>query len=55
MGEPPASRAIAHGAFDDDEATLKATLARILGKRGVSADFQDHRSAASLRAVREAL
>jgi hypothetical protein len=31
VGDPGASRAATHGAFDDDEATVKATLARILG------------------------
>jgi hypothetical protein len=29
-GDPLASRAAAHGAFDDDDATVRATLARIL-------------------------
>jgi hypothetical protein len=31
VGEADASRSTSHGGFDDDEATLKATLARILG------------------------
>ena len=54
-GEQGASRATAHGAFDDDAATLKATLARILGKSGVAVAFQDHRSESSNRATRQAL
>jgi hypothetical protein len=31
VGEADASRSTSHGGFDDDEATLKATLARIVG------------------------
>jgi pimeloyl-ACP methyl ester carboxylesterase len=55
VGEQSASRAVAHGAFDDDAATLKATLARILGRRDVAAVFKQHRSEQTNRAVRQAL
>jgi hypothetical protein len=47
-GSPDASRATAHGAFDNDQATLKATMARILS--GVAArkvDFNFRPSAAA--------
>ena len=54
-GQQVASRAIAHGAFDDDPATLKATLARILNRAGVAATFAMHRSDLGNRAVRQAL
>lgn len=37
VGEADASRATSHGSFDDDEATLKATLARILGVESLDA------------------
>src|SRR5439155_15051090 len=32
IGSPDASRSTAHGGFDDDPATLRATLARIAGR-----------------------
>jgi hypothetical protein len=54
-GERSASRATSHGAFDDDAATLKATLARILGVKGSEAEFTHHRSASSNLAVRRDL
>jgi hypothetical protein len=54
-GEQGAARAVAHGAFDDDTATLKATLARILDRKGAKASFAHHRSEAALRARRSAL
>ena len=54
-GEQGASRAIAHGAFDDDAATLKATLARILDTAGVTAGFERHQSESANRDVRRAL
>jgi hypothetical protein len=54
-GEQGASRATAHGAFDDDAATLKATLARILDQAGVAAGFERHRSESANRDVRRAL
>jgi hypothetical protein len=37
VGEADASRSTSHGGFDDDEATLKATLARILDAGAVAA------------------
>jgi hypothetical protein len=49
------SRASCHGDFDDDKYTLRATLARILEKPLVKADFLIHRSASSLRDTRESL
>ena len=55
VGEQAASRAIAHGAFDDDPATLQATLARILGRTSVKTVFEQHRSTAGNRDVRRAL
>ena len=54
-GDLGASKATAHGAFDDDAATLKATMARILGKSHVAAAFAHHRSELANRAVRQAL
>jgi hypothetical protein len=50
-----ASRASCHGDFDDDKYTLRATLARILEKTQVKANFMIHRSASSLRDTRESL
>ena len=41
-----------HGDFDDDKATLQATLARILGKEKAEQEFTIHRSASSMRAKR---
>jgi hypothetical protein len=41
-----------HGDFDDDEATLKATLARILGAKKIEASFRFNRSASSMRNLR---
>ena len=38
-----------HGDFDDDQATLQATLARVLGRQKADKPFVIHRSAASLR------
>jgi hypothetical protein len=40
-GDPRASRASSHGAFDDDDATVRATLARILASptKAVRADL----------------
>ena len=59
-GEPPGSPngadATTHGGFDDDRATLEATIARILGKRsGAPVQFDIHRSEAGMRDRREAL
>jgi hypothetical protein len=55
VGEQGASRAVAHGAFDDDAATLKATLARILGRSDVAAVFRQHQSEQANRALRQGL
>lgn len=54
-GTPKASTATSHGDFDDDAATLKATLARILGREAVQATFGKGRlrSTNSNRASRE--
>lgn len=56
IGSPDASTATSHGSFDDDPATLQATLARILGSStaGKSA-FPMHRSAAGQRTLRHRL
>ena len=45
---PDSANATAHGGFDDDRATLEATIARILGKRGMPVSFNIHRSEAGL-------
>ena len=45
---PDCANATAHGGFDDDRATLEATIARILGKRGMPVSFDIHRSEAGL-------
>lgn len=52
MGSMHASQSMHHGDFDDDEATVKATLARILGKSRTKGDFSFQRSAMSRRGVR---
>jgi hypothetical protein len=49
LGSRTASRASHHGDFDDDGATLRSMLARILGDGAAQADFCFHRSAPSLR------
>jgi hypothetical protein len=54
-GRPGSSRSTTHGGFDDDSATLKATLARILGESTGTAKFAHHRSQASQRSRREAI
>lgn len=51
-GSESASAARHHGDFDDDEPTVRATLARILGQKTLSDQVTFHRSAGSLRAVR---
>jgi Papain family cysteine protease len=50
-----ASTASHHGDFDDDTPTVKATLARILGRDKVTAEFSFARSATSMRDKRKAL
>jgi hypothetical protein len=55
-GRQQGSRSISHGGFDDDSATLKATLARILGRAEIDADFsKGSRSMMSNRSTRAAL
>jgi hypothetical protein len=54
-GRPRAARATTHGGFDDDGATLKATLARILGESTGQANFSHHHSAAAQRSQRQAI
>ena len=49
LGSANGSTARAHGAFDDDEPTLQATLARVLGKSKAEGAFTLHSSAGSLR------
>ncbi|TWI04664.1 C1A family cysteine protease [Luteimonas cucumeris] len=48
QGSPDASDATSHGGFDDDRATLEATVARILGRAGTPVQFDIHRSNAGL-------
>lgn len=43
-GSPDASTATSHGGFEDDRATLAATLARALGHATTTASFDLHRS-----------
>jgi hypothetical protein len=50
-----ASSARHHGDFDDDEPTLRATLARILKEPEVQAEFNINRSSSSLRQTRQKL
>jgi len=54
-GRPGSSRSTTHGGFDDDGATLKATLARILGESTGTVEFAHHRSEAAQRRQREAI
>lgn len=54
-GSPWASSATTHGGFDDDAATLQATVARILGKQQAPVGFDMHRSQPGLDARRERL
>lgn len=49
------STATTHGGFDDDPATLKATLARILGKASAQGTFRHRSSGAANRERRAAL
>lgn len=55
QGSPDASRAQHHGDFDDDESTVQATLARILGVSNITAGPTVHRSASSIRDKRRGL
>lgn len=56
-GSPDASRASHHNDFDDDAATLKATVARITGLPASPApvQFDFHHSSSSLRGKRETI
>jgi hypothetical protein len=49
VGSDKASKAQHHGDFDDDGATVKGTLARVLNAASNKATVQFHRSASSLR------
>ena len=56
LDSPDASAATNHGGFDDDKATVRATLRRILGTAvPKSQALSFHRSASSLRERRKAL
>jgi hypothetical protein len=54
VGERAAARATTHGGFDDDGATLRATLARILDAAKSMAAFEQHHSASANKARRAA-
>jgi hypothetical protein len=55
-GSPNGANATTHGGFDDDRATLEATVARILGKSSSApVRFDIHRTEAGLRDRRNAL
>ena len=54
-GSRDASRAKQHGDFDDDSHTVKAGLARILGKSTVRADFSFAHSPEFNRDIRRGL
>ncbi|HEX5050760.1 MAG TPA: C1 family peptidase [Planctomycetota bacterium] len=54
-GSPDHSTAREHGAFDDDQPTLVATMARMLGKGGGPETFAFQRSASSMRDRRQAI
>ena len=55
VGSANSARAMHHGDFDDDEATVRATLARILGRRQVPQTFSFGRTKAGKRDRREQL
>jgi Papain family cysteine protease len=55
LGTIAASRATHHGDFDDDEATVRATLARILGRGRVTESIHFGSTGAGKRARRELL
>ena len=54
-GTPNGSGASGHGDFDDDKATVRGTLARILGREKTEMEFRFNRSAASTGDRRRAL
>ena len=56
VGDPGAAHATAHGDFDDDQATVRATLARILNAPAAPAEaFAFHRSVAGAKGLRRSL
>jgi hypothetical protein len=56
IGDPAAAHATAHGGFDDDQATVRATLARILNAPVAPAEaFAFHRSGAGAKGLRRSL
>ena len=55
IGTAGASRAARHGDFDDDEATVRATLARILGRGRVTQSIDFSSTGAGKRARRKQL
>lgn len=52
IGSADAARAHTHGGFDDDEATVKATLARVIGKTTGQSDITFKSGASARREVR---
>jgi hypothetical protein len=52
IGSLVASRANCHGDFDDDNAIVSATLARIVGRKTANAEWNFRRSTSSKRAIR---
>jgi hypothetical protein len=55
VSSPGAARAKHHGEFDDDHASLQATLTRIVGQQVPETVFSLHRSAAGQREMRSRL
>ncbi|MFH0783926.1 MAG: C1 family peptidase [Pseudomonadota bacterium] len=55
IGSTDASRSAHHGDFDDDEATVKATLARILGKDALMAEVKFQRTTSSRISLRQSI
>lgn len=56
IGDPGASHATGHGGFDDDQATVRATLARILDAPSAPVEaFAFHRSVAGAKGLRRSL
>lgn len=54
-GSPDRSTCFTHGGFDDDKATVKATLSRILNTSHIKTDFDFKSSASSLKDRRSIL
>ena len=55
VGSRYAARSTSHGGFDDDEATLKATLARVLGHKRSNQKFAFHSSSSRAKDTRQRL